>query len=371
MNVRSPSSSSRRLPFYLRHNICLQLIAVFSFIATVPLCLYVSKYADWDSEYCAWPDNGILDISKDVRMLLFGDPQIRGGARDLRTRLDIVGNDHFLGALYETLARPLRPTHVVVLGDLFSSQWIDDAEFASRVRRYESRIFGRNSAGDVPVFWNLSGNHDIGYAHEVTDARVKRFEEWFGKLNFVVYSDGWRAIVFNAMSIDGDPEDMDYGQGKYTVLVREFLQKQMDIEYHGTTILFMHVPLHKERGVCVDAPYFTYYDPSTRKQIREQNMLSKETTTWLLDGFFSDNGHGFVVNGHDHEGCMVNHVKLMDGWTVEPITKGKSTYKHSFTPEPDGNVLEITVRSMMGQFGGNIGLLKGRYMENYDGQCLA
>ncbi|KAK7203497.1 hypothetical protein BZA70DRAFT_66163 [Myxozyma melibiosi] len=372
---RPPALRRRRpLPFYLRHNLCLQIIAVLAFVAAVPLCLYVSRYADWDAEYCSWPPTHERDQDRDLRMLLYGDPQIRGnGPRghdpDLRTKLDIFGNDHFLGTVYRTLAKQLKPTHIVVLGDLISSQWIDDAEFARRARRFRNRIFEhplKGAKGAPPVFWNLSGNHDIGYAHEVTDDRARRFEEHYGKLNFAVYADGYRAIVFNAMSIDGDPDDSEYGQSRHTLETREFLKQQMETEFWGTTILFMHVPLHKEAGVCVDDPYFSYYDPDSRRLIREQNMLSPETSSWLLDGFFTDGGHGFVVNGHDHEGCLVNHIKLMNGWVAEPISKGKTTYRHSFSPEPDESVVEITVRSMMGQFGGNVGLLKGFYQENND-----
>ena len=45
-----------------------------------------------------------------------------------------------------------KPTHTIVLGDLFSSQWIIDEEFNKRVERYKW-IFGdpRGVSGSVSI----------------------------------------------------------------------------------------------------------------------------------------------------------------------------------------------------------------------------
>lgn len=78
-----------------------------------------------------------------MKLLAFGDPQIRGvdDSSSLRTKLDLWGNDHYLSHIYNVLAPNLAPTHVAVMGDLISSQWISDDEFYERGVRFSERIF--------------------------------------------------------------------------------------------------------------------------------------------------------------------------------------------------------------------------------------
>ncbi|KAK9450547.1 uncharacterized protein V1518DRAFT_215996 [Limtongia smithiae] len=353
-------------------------------LAALGLNAYTALYPSLSEPLCSWPsgarDSDPVPSPNDLTFLLFADPQIRGTGPNTsyRTKLDIFGNDYFLGYLYTTLVRRLRPTNIVVLGDLFSSQWISDGEFENRTKRYASRIFTsraleRNGGGEL---WNVSGNHDIGYAHDVTTARVSRFRKNFGALNFAVYGQGFRAIVFNSMVVDSE----DVRQARDT---REFLQEQMDVEFSGSTFIFTHVPLYKDAGVCIDSPYFSYYD-ADKTQIREQNMLSRETSTWILSGFFGALGtSGVVVNGHDHEGCLVEHVREGrqsgdDGavWRARGIAAGKTEYSCSRRLDvaarvadhiAGAGVLEITVRSMMGQYGGNAGLLSVAWDEKLEG----
>ncbi|KAK9460596.1 uncharacterized protein V1516DRAFT_421232 [Lipomyces oligophaga] len=356
------------LPFYLTINPLLMALSGIITLITIPLFVKTNYFAYLDTR-CDWPNE--QHHPNDIRMLLHGDPQIRGGSSFSSpiTKLDIFGNDFFLGHLHKKLFHLLNPSHVVVLGDLFSSQWIDDEEFEHRQHRYRKRIF-RQLYGNIdgpgphrPLIWNLSGNHDIGYAHEVTDERVERFEKYFGKLNFVYYGYKWRAIIFDSMSIDGSLDDLDFGQGLRTKAVRAFLEEQMAVDFQGTTILLTHVPFHKEQGACVDPPFFSYYDEGTNRLIREQNMISRETSQWILEGFFGY-GHGLIINGHDHEGCMVIHQKMEQQWEAQPLAKGETSYDYTFEPEDDSRVLEVTVRSMMGQYGGNSGLLYGSYSDN-------
>ncbi|KAK9479386.1 hypothetical protein V1514DRAFT_328487 [Lipomyces japonicus] len=368
----------------------LQAGSVAITVVTVTLLAYNFLFPWFQPALCSWPWLSSLfaeyDAQTDLRMLLFADPQIRGASGDssLRTRLDLYGNDQFLGHVYSTMARQLNPSHVVVLGDLFSSQWINDDEFEARAKRLNNRIFTRHApANNRPVFVNLSGNHDIGYAHDVTTSRVSRFEAQFGQLNYVISTESYRMIVFNSMSLDGSLDDNDDGQADYANAVKQFLTDQMNIDFPGSTILLTHVPLHKPAGVCADPPLFTYYDQNN-SLIREQNMISQDYSTWLLDGFFS-NRPGIIINGHDHEGCMVVHVNDRrehdhdhdhehgQGWRAVGLASGQARYEYTF-PNQDfsanrASVLELTVRSMMGEFGGNTGLLQcswNRDREQFD-----
>lgn len=60
--------------------------------------------------------------------------------------IDVWANDIYLRHIYTSFVSPYslftrKPTHTIVLGDLFSSQWIGQREFNERVKRYKW-IFG-------------------------------------------------------------------------------------------------------------------------------------------------------------------------------------------------------------------------------------
>ena len=70
---------------------------------------------------------------------------------------------------------------------------------------------------------------------------------------------------------------------------------------------------------------------------------------------------GLVLNGHDHEGCHAHHSLDFDSngeSVVNEAIKYSEWRKDSTSPLKDRKRLEeITVRSMMGSFDGNAGLL--------------
>lgn len=51
-------------------------------------------------------------------------------------QIDVWYNDLYFRHISDTLLFFLAPSHVFVLGDLFSSQYISDEEFEHRVQRY-------------------------------------------------------------------------------------------------------------------------------------------------------------------------------------------------------------------------------------------
>ena len=108
---------------------------------------YFKRYINDIFEQFNYTDKDKSINEDQIHLLAFGDPQIKGIWKNplYRTRLDIFGNDFYLGHIYSMMHKRLNPSHVVVLGDLFSSQWIPDNEFFNRTKRYMTRIFNRNS----------------------------------------------------------------------------------------------------------------------------------------------------------------------------------------------------------------------------------
>lgn len=342
----------------------------------------------------------------------------------LRKRLDLFGNDYYLAHIFRTLRWWAKPTHVTVLGDLIGSQWVTDGEFEARAWRYWKRVFaGRHRMVDEVTpntveeastsrsadkkgvsgyDWedriiNVAGNHDIGYAGDVSKARVARFEKYFGRADWDIrfslptvdthrnstIKPSLHLIVLNDLVLDTPSFDPDIQSAAYDHLNSIITKSSHPVEDEGSfTLLLTHVPLYKPEGVCVDGPFFDFHgsDDSEGEYksggLKEQNHLSDHISrSGILEGVYgmtanrnaAGNGKGrkgLILTGHDHEGCDVwHHIPKQVGQTVVGHEDMTSDSWNS-VPWRDANmstshtgIREITLRSMMGQYGGNAGLL--------------
>lgn len=294
----------------------------------------------------------------------------------IRKRIDLFGNDFYLAHMFRAVHWWTVPTHVAVLGDLVGSQWISDEEFDRRARRYWHRAFksGERVPDDVAAWpagtydpagelgtrlyddvWqkrilNVAGNHDIGYAGDLTKERFERFERVYGKANYELrfelpasvlspagassirnettdpdheghsnqsnrLNPELRIVLLNSMNLDTPVLNTELQDQTYS-FINDVINTATAVEYSGHfTVLLTHVPLYKPEGTCVDAPFFTFHDDGT---LKEQNQLSADASKGIVEGIFGLNGdasaagagmgrRGVVLNGHDHEGCDTWH----------------------------------------------------------------
>lgn len=258
---------------------------------------------------------------------------------------------------------------------------------------------------------NVAGNHDIGYSGDVSQARLERFERVFGRANWDIRFDlpapdsdsdsdsagssgGIHLINLNTLTLDS-PALSDTVQTTSYNYINDVLTRSPPVEDRSSfTLLLTHLPLHKEDGICPDGPYIAYHDeddPDDRFReggLREQNHLSQElSATGILQGVFGMSGdvhdatggrgrNGLILNGHDHEGCdVVHYIQTKTKTESESESESdttdvdddestddddewtwKATRYNGTTPETR-SIREVTLRSMMGEFGGNAGLL--------------
>lgn len=361
-------------------------------------------------------------IPRDIRMMAVGDPQLNGNwpITPYIKMLDNYGNDYYLRHVYKVMKNRLDPQFVAMMGDLVSSQWIGDSEFYNRTRRIIQRSFPRpesqcaaelehvnkhidmdwikymdefrenQSSGkfktrefyefkDVydwyngtfidpktgsntePLFFNITGNHDIGYG-DTTFQHMARWRELFGLANFWIEYDNdtdhpWRIVMLNSLALDGpmlQPEFQEY--------TWDFIEALNNTNYTGSTILLTHIPMYKREGLCTDGPNFEYYtesgchgcSPSRVGLLKSQNHLSKETSRKVLDVIFGKSKSGIILTGHDHYGCD-NYYSFMndeEGWVANKNITSKQWIR------------EITVRSIMGDFDGTMGIMTGHFNHN-------
>ena len=377
--------------------------------------LLVPEHGRFPSIASLWPEvltavsrkERLEVVTKHLRDLLIGDiPRI---LKSYRKRLDLLGNDYYLAHIYRSLHRFLKPTHVTVLGDLLGSQWISDEEFERRGWRFWNRVFkggrrvedevtggihlgplGQSKSWETRIF-NVVGNHDIGYAGDITPERLERFERVFGKANWetrftlpVENSTGGefehledlpelRVVVLNTLNLDTPALDPDLQSETYQ-FINDVIGVSRPVEDKTSgTILLTHIPLHKEHGICTDGPYFTFNDAEYGGGLKEQNHLSYDAAKGILEGLFGMSGNpdapaqglgrnGIVLTGHDHEGCDVYHHlpyaedTAVRKWKAERWGNSSARFDESIP-----GIREVTVRSMMGEFGGKAGLLSAWY----------
>ncbi|CAH0027697.1 unnamed protein product [Clonostachys rhizophaga] len=341
-----------------------------------------------------------------------------------RKVFDLFGNDFYLAHIYRTVHWWTKPTHVTVLGDLLGSQWIDDNEFEQRGDRFWNRAFkggqrlpdeiaqwpnreynisGRLDGSPEQDVWinrilNVAGNHDIGYAGDLTEERMERFQRVFGKANYelrfelpitdpkytsTVYDSEKnpdalriapeiRIIVINDMNLDTPAKSKPLQDQTYE-FINAVITSSHAVEFEGHfTLVLTHIPMYKPAGVCVDAPFFDFH--SDGDGIKEQYLLSEDASKGFWEGIFGVSGNpmaagkgrgrpGLILNGHDHEGCDTYHyINQTNGtsakdrsWEIKRWHEAKKL--NIVGQEGIPGRRELTVRSMMGDFGGNTGLL--------------
>ncbi len=145
--------------------------------------------------------------SNSEKVVLVGDPQMEGNTRVFHQgwygKLNNDFNDWYFWVIMRNVYHLLRPHHIVVLGDLFSSQYIDSIEFQIRKARYERNFGPTLLAPSTTKLINLTGNHDVGYGDDLPDYRMTYFETQFGHQNTVYKEGEHHFVILNSMALDG------------------------------------------------------------------------------------------------------------------------------------------------------------------------
>lgn len=263
--------------------------------------------------------------------------------------------------------------------------------------------YPRDAAAWAERAINVAGNHDIGYAGDINQDRFERFERVFGKANYElrfelpIYNNTLnealfdpednrdsnllppelRVVVLNSMNLDTPASDSNLQDATYK-FINDVISTSAAVEFQGTfTIVLTHIPLYKPEGVCVDDPFFSFHPAGSGGGVKEQNQLSADASKGFLEGIYGMSGDptaagegkgrsGVILNGHDHEGCDSYHFirQVKQGNRYWETERWGDALRNGIVGK-DGvpGIREITVRSMMGDFGGNTGLLSAWFDE--------
>ena len=134
------------------------------------------------------------------------------------------------------------PNAIFILGDLTDEgKWCSDDEWEQTVQRFHS-LFSVPPTTHVYV---LAGNHDIGFHYDVSDRRLKRFEESFQTPHVQLIRldrDGLPFVLINSMAFEGDHCRLcARAEREFNQVAHELNRSDISIR----PILLSHFPLYR------------------------------------------------------------------------------------------------------------------------------
>lgn len=210
-------------------------------VVVVLLCLIIILYNY--AMFCGWKYNSSF------RIVLVADPQIEGLAKAESEGHNVSNyyNDFYQRHIISSLVYFLRPSYMVVLGDIFSSQTLIDSDFHWRVSRFKWIFDSVYSAG-IPLI-NVTGNHDIGYGNEISRVVLNRWQSIFGAVNFNIILCDHSFVILNSMILDNSKDQQLHTEAW------EHIRRSSSLK---NVIILTHIPLHKDPSPCIDKPFVAY-----------------------------------------------------------------------------------------------------------------
>lgn len=181
------------------------------------LLLFIFIYCEFLIYYlvllgCSWPQLSKLDQDftvkppndvnkKPLHIMFIADTHLLG------TReghwFDKLRREWQMYRSFQSARFLFEPDIVFVLGDLTDEgKWCSDNEWETTVKRFHSLF----SVPDDVKLYVLAGNHDIGFHYDVSDGRLKRFEQSFQAphVRLITIDDNLNFILINSMAFEGD-----------------------------------------------------------------------------------------------------------------------------------------------------------------------
>jgi hypothetical protein len=213
-------------------------------------------------------------------------------------------SDVFMRKSFHELVRHVAPAAVLFAGDMFDgARYIPDAAYNASERRFDW-VFERPdglSYRTLP-FFNLSGNHDIGWGplnRHAQPAYVARYAARFGAVNAVHRIGGFDWVFLSACTSTVPPSS-DPALHAETL---DFLDRVAALPHDVPRILMTHVPLYRPFGTeC--GPLRVSQRPVTIGAGRDYiNVLPQHVSEMILETVRPL----AVFSGDDHDQCYVRH----------------------------------------------------------------
>jgi hypothetical protein len=217
--------------FFLRHLALVFIIINTYLIFFIPIQAIIHR--------CIWRREGYscnLFSNKISNIILIADPQLEGDYNiskrgELFGNIDIWFNIFYFKYVYLMARIFFSPNVSFFLGDLLGNQFISDSEFNERVNRF---YYAFPRVSNIKSFY-IVGNHDVGYASDIDQHKMKRFKDAFGDSNFIYEYKNFHFMGINSMTLDANEKFYSFNE------TWDFIQNRVDAD--KPVILLTHFPL--------------------------------------------------------------------------------------------------------------------------------
>lgn len=254
---------------------------------------------------CEWPVANNKIGTNHTNVLLVADPQLIDnhtypGRNPLLLKLSQHTVDVYIKKNYRALVESLEPDYIFFLGDLLDNgRSSEDDYFLGQVRRFE-RIFSpsKSYVKDKNVFYQVPGNHDIGWADGVNPDAVERFTDTFGNPNSITRINNVDFVTLDTLSLSSKNKND---------ASRTFLN---GLETKSRPrVLLSHVPFYRDTQTQTCGPYREGGTFRLTKGYQYQTALDPELSLEVLNTIQPD----VVFSGDDHDYCDIHHTELRSG----------------------------------------------------------
>lgn len=251
---------------------------------------------------CSWPE-----VKDGTRVMVVADPQLVDEFTYKNLKKGSIGLafaeavcDAYVKRALRTAVRKFSPDKVVFLGDLFGhGARLDEEEWHAQRRRVDAALRWPRD-GEDSKYLTVVGNHDVGYAEVMRyhPGMLARFEEWYGRSNFVARVGGVDFVGVNAMVLDG--------HGPASNETWAFIDGLGEEKSQVPRVLLTHVPLPNPGQKCGpnrNSGVIPGRMIGKPPQVMYQDYLTEESAQRLLRAIEP----ALVLSGHDHDQCEVTH----------------------------------------------------------------
>ena len=182
------------------------------------LILFIFIYCEFLIYYlvllgCSWPQLSKLDQDftiqppndinrKPLHVMFIADTHLLGSREG--HWFDKLRREWQMYRSFQSARFLFEPHVIIFLGDVTDEgKWCSDQEWESTVQRFHS-LFAVPSETKLYV---LAGNHDVGFHYDVSDGRLKRFEQSFQAPHvrlITIDDDQIHFVLINSMAFEGD-----------------------------------------------------------------------------------------------------------------------------------------------------------------------
>jgi len=278
--------------------------------------------------------------SDKTNVLLVADPQLIDnhtypGRNSMLLKLSQHTVDVYLKRNYNALVKNLKPDYIVFLGDyLDNGRSSTDDYFLGQWSRFQSIFYNKFKSKYIQnqnLFWNLPGNHDIGFGDEVKLPLRERFTSKFGSPNLVHRINDVEFVFLDSLSYSSLDPAINSDAVNF---VNSISSKS------GPRILLSHVPLYRDESISCGP---LRENPKNFKYVsgyQYQTFIDPDRTEELLTKLEPE----LIFSGDDHDYCEMYHDdprKTKHEFTVKSISmamgiKYPAVQLLSFSNGPDG-----------------------------------